>query len=201
MTKSWVFIGLLAIIFVLTTLWAISVQPAREESAQENQREESPVDRRKEFERLRTFPPSVWEVMQNADRYVAMSIDPQGEAAQSPTSRATEPVDAPSVVQSHAVFGSVVVSDRATREKLNESIRKGVETWDGAVSFCAFQPHHAVRIVRGDRVVDIMICFQCGDLYIHDSDAQNADRRFIAREVPDVFDEVFKAANIQVSAD
>lgn len=198
-TKGWMFIGGLAIVLVLTTLWAVSVQPAREESRPSAQREEAQVDWPAEYERLRTFPASVWEAMQNADLYVAMSIDPAGASGASSSPTSSDSLDVPSVLHGHAVLGRVVVTETRTRETLNASIRTGVEGWDGAASGCTFQPRHAVRIVRGDRVIDIVICYRCGDVYIHDSDAQDAERRYIVCEVPEVFTELFAAANIQVS--
>ncbi len=206
-TKLWVVVGVLAVIFVFTTLWAVRMQSARRDGTPTTQavdRAEDLKQFRARMEQLRVFPPSVWEIMQTADAYLAVSINPgtRHSSEFEPTTQKTlVPLDTPRELHGYSVIGSVAITDADTRSRLNQAVRSGIEQWDGAVSACTFQPRHAIRLIRGQRVVDILICYHCGDVFIYDAASGKEDRRYIVRGPPPVFDEVFRAANIPVAAD
>jgi len=65
----------------------------------------------------------------------------------------------------YVVLGSAEVAADDAAAVL-EAIFDGIRASDGTVAAC-FNPRHGVRVVDGEHVVDLVICFECLSLSVH----------------------------------
>ncbi len=72
-----------------------------------------------------------------------------------------------------AVLGKVDVTEPGDRESVLKAIEKGIE--DGDVMAKCFWPRHAVRLTRGGKTTDYVICFECRQLdkYVNNEHQSN----------------------------
>lgn len=191
-TKLWIVLVALTVIFVLTTIWAISVQPR--DTPQQKRAAQDLAQLRRSVEELRDLPAPLWDALQHADSYELFSIDPTTiQSAMSESSATNTPASSPTMLHGYLVLGSVSVTDAATRTELNDALLDAVRRWDGLVSACGFEPRHAIRLRRGGRTIDFLICFQCGDMCVYDdasADPKKSYARFVMRGAPPIFNQV-----------
>lgn len=91
------------------------------------------------------------------DRVVLYSLDP----------KTWEQKNLPEESKFHgyAIRGSAEILDPAERSRLFTSLGEGIRN----VRFVAmcFDPHHGLRIVQGDKTIDLVLCFGCQQGKIH----------------------------------
>src|SRR5262249_13241443 len=63
------------------------------------------------------------------------------------------------------VLGKTAVKEKADRGKLVEALEKGIKENDGTVAAC-FNPRHGIRVAKGDKTIDLVICFECFSLEV-----------------------------------
>jgi len=93
----------------------------------------------------------------NAKEWTLYSIEPD-----------IRPVDAQAEnLQGYRVLGSQSVSNaEALRQVVNE-LNAAAERWDGAVAMC-FNPRHGIRVKSGDKNYDMLICYECSQVYLYE---------------------------------
>ena len=142
------------------------------------------------------IPKTTISALESAERYELLSLNPD---------RATDPDHAASQPTSHPaddfhgwrVLGRTTVADAPTRKRLNDALRAGARESDGTAERC-FNPRHGVRVVRGDRIVDLVICFECLQVRVIENDQQSEG--FLVSESPQaVFDDVLRSAGIPLA--
>ena len=50
-------------------------------------------------------------------------------------------------------------------QKILQSVNNSLQPLEK--NLCIFMPRHALRVVRGDSVSDVLICYECGDVSIY----------------------------------
>lgn len=102
----------------------------------------------------RVIPAAAQEVLQEAETFEVLLI-------------ACERSPAPDEArcQGYPVIERRTVEDYDVRLQLLERIYRGLVEAE-SLSMC-FDPHHVVRAVRGDAVVELVICFECDQLHCH----------------------------------
>ncbi|HJZ53912.1 MAG TPA: hypothetical protein VKE74_03090 [Gemmataceae bacterium] len=80
-------------------------------------------------------------------------------------SKLTEDQSRGEVLDGYPVLGKVEVTDPGQRQKVYSAIRGAVRNPPPG-SKC-FIPRHAIRAVKGDETVDMVICFQCHNYEHH----------------------------------
>ncbi len=66
------------------------------------------------------------------------------------------------------VLGKVVVDKFDDQKKLRKALEAGIEGNKGMVAGC-FIPRHGIRSLKGDRTVDLVICFECMSMQVHEN--------------------------------
>jgi hypothetical protein len=69
-------------------------------------------------------------------------------------------VNSTNVFHGFSVLGSAKVSTAAEKKLLMSALASAVRENEGVAAAC-FNPRHGIRITKGDKVVDIVICFEC----------------------------------------
>lgn len=120
------------------------------------------------------IPPELQAVLLEADRFevllIACERDPAPGEERLRTNR-------------YPIVGRVELPVGAERAKLLSRLYQGIAEGDQNSRAGCFEPHHAIRATRGERTVDLVICFQC-----------------VALEVWDLADEHFARAQISGAA-
>lgn len=62
----------------------------------------------------------------------------------------------------YPVVGKVEITDEASRREITRALNAGLTSV--VMPNKCFWPRHAVRLVRGDETIDLVICFQCNQV-------------------------------------
>lgn len=76
-------------------------------------------------------------------------------------------VPPPGTMHGHTILGQTMIVDAALRRQLVEALVDAVTRDNDLASGCVFSPRHALRLTRGGKVADVLICFECRDLQTH----------------------------------
>jgi hypothetical protein len=126
---------------------------------------------------------STWSALQEANQYELLSLDPKDPGPSSPGR-----------FHGWRVLGRTTITDPHLRKQLNDSLRAGARE-ETMPSGCIIQPRHGIRLLRGDKVVDLAICFQCTDVEVFEGEQRSGG--FLVSKSPEpVFDQVLRAAGI-----
>ncbi len=94
------------------------------------------------------------------------------------------------------ILGQVTVE--GTEQKVvTASLKKILNDWNGAVPPCILEPRHGVRITRGGRTIDFLICFQCQKMFIFSGGPSHLDRSFTGSA--DALNAVLRAAHVKLA--
>jgi hypothetical protein len=91
------------------------------------------------------------------DKLILYSLDPP------PPRGDEEPPPAPvpgEVLYGYPVLGKVEVSDPARRREVIAAIKSAVRDKSAVQAKC-FDPRHAIRVVKGNETIELVICFSC----------------------------------------
>ena len=99
----------------------------------------------------KTIPADAKTLLEQAERFELYSLDPD------PSKRDES---SPNAFQRWKVLGSTTILNADTRKALVTALKKGVEENQGMVAAC-FNPRHGIRVTKGDKTADFVICFEC----------------------------------------
>ena len=68
---------------------------------------------------------------------------------------------------SYPVLGKVEITEAPKLSQLVAALKESIDEHGGGAK--CFWPRHGVRVLRGNRWVDYVICFQCGNVYEYTS--------------------------------
>jgi hypothetical protein len=91
------------------------------------------------------------------------SIDPESGTAAAP---------GVPTFQRWPVLGQTTVVDPAQRQRLADTLQRGLNGWSGREIVGCFNPRHALRATEGNERFDFLICFECGWLYYYPPDSK-----------------------------
>lgn len=120
----------------------------------------------------------------DADRVTLFSIDPFGNPGTGEK------------LHRYSVLGKLPVEGRQ-RRKLLAALDDGLARTGVGQKKC-FDPRHVLRIERGDRVTDYVICFQCQNCEVVVNDVEN-DYLPISQHVEPVFDQLLADAGVPLA--
>ena len=98
-------------------------------------------------------------------------------------------------LQRFVALGRAKVTGDAHRDVLKEIFR-GVGDWDGMMAHC-FMPRHGVRATKGDTTVDVVVCFECRQVYVYVDD-RRLDTIGISNGVEPAVSKLFEAAGLEI---
>jgi hypothetical protein len=140
---------------------------------------------------VRHIPPPIATALDNAEIYELLSIDPDQTNAGPTTSPA-------SLFHGYSILGSTTVTDAAVRTKVTKAFLDAVIERHSNFTTCLFWPRHGLRLTTGDSSVDMVICFQCGEVRSFDDDQALPTFR-IQKPAESVLDDVLRAAGVRLA--
>jgi hypothetical protein len=95
------------------------------------------------------------------------------------------------------ILGKTTVSDESTRRKLIDALKEGMDR-GGPGSKC-FYPRHAIRRMNDGKPVDLLICFECGNVALYRDGKHVGGYPHIAPNVRSTFDEALRKARLPLA--
>jgi hypothetical protein len=136
-------------------------------------------------EKENKLPADAKVILEKAEQFEMFSLDPS-----------VERVKGKDGFHSWKVLGKTVVKKAEVRKQILADLDKGISDSDGNGAKC-FDPRHGIRAKHDGKTIDLVICFECGWIYVFHDD--NAERRGVAvtnGKPQTIFDKVLKDAEV-----
>jgi hypothetical protein len=131
------------------------------------------------------FPDEAKAILEKSDRVELYSLEPV-EAKEGET------------LHGWKVLGKTVIKDK-TRKAVLDALAKGIADPGKGGAKC-FDPRHAIRASHGGKSVDLVICFECGWVYVFpDGKGQAVARVETDTIFQPVFDKALKDAGVPLA--
>ncbi len=108
------------------------------------------------------IPQSARVVLEGADSLEIMALHP------SPYMEEGQPTPGKDDFRGYKILGSAQVTLPSNRDGILSAVYRGILASDGMVAAC-FNPRHGIRATKGKETVDLVICYECLSMHIHDS--------------------------------
>jgi hypothetical protein len=92
----------------------------------------------------------------------------------------------------YAIVGQTEIKDKKTKSDLVAHFYNGMA--GESLSACCFNPHHAIRATKGQKTVDLVICFSCSGVEIYYGQAQG--RAQVSQEPERFYNAVLAGAGV-----
>lgn len=102
----------------------------------------------------KAFPADSRDVLEHSDQFILYSIEPYLI------------IDEKGTFHGYHIFGQTQIADQKERAKLIAYLYDGLTDEHIFMAGC-FTPHHAIRAIRGKKIVDLVICFSCSGIDIY----------------------------------
>lgn len=109
-----------------------------------------------EFQEI--FPDDAWNIVDSADRIILLSLNPN--PIRDADGEVDEVLCSDAVFHGHNVIGQLEVHDAGNRSELIKTIHHDILDSPIRPARC-FIPHHGVRAIKGQQILDLVICFSC----------------------------------------
>jgi hypothetical protein len=95
------------------------------------------------------------------------------------------------------VLGKTALKDAKQRQQVLDALDEAVGT--GAMAKC-FDPRHGIRATHGGKTVDLVLCFECGQVYVYfDPKKSEHTTLSLARGTQPELDSLLKAAGVPLA--
>lgn len=131
------------------------------------------------------LPNAIGDVLASADRFKLLSLEP-----------AAGPTKETGHFWGWRVLGSVVIT-AADRDALVSALEHGIAENGGWVAAC-FTPRHGIKATRGRSSADLVVCFECAQVYLY-PDGKWSGSVLVSSTPQPVFDRVLSAAGVQLA--
>jgi hypothetical protein len=168
--RRWFWMGGIAIVLVLGSFFLFS----RWDSAR----------------RLRAaFPLEEQQILEKGETFILYSLHPSPMEVD-PQELKTKPV-----FHGYPVLGQTQITAATTRMDLLSALYTDLGKGDPAA---CFNPRHGIRAVRGNKTVDLVICFECQQIEIYDERGKQGTTT--THSSKPVFDRILSAANVPLAS-
>jgi hypothetical protein len=96
------------------------------------------------------------------------------------------------------VLGSTTVRDERVVKKVVAAVFAAREK-RGGDSYACFEPRHAIRVKQGDRVLDLLICFECLNYTFWDEQGRRSGVRYSDDSPAPILDRILKSAGVPLA--
>jgi hypothetical protein len=132
------------------------------------------------------LPDGVRDVLANADRFELLSLDPGNGTTREPGHFWGWPV-----------LGSATIEAPDMRAEVLAALEQGIAENEGLVAAC-FMPRHGIRAARGGAAVDLLVCFECLQVYVY-SDGKWVGTVLVMDSPEPVFDRILSRAGVPLA--
>jgi hypothetical protein len=140
--------------------------------------------RRRLVSPLANLPPAVANSLRSPQQMTLYSLDPNPFP---------EPLSGLAHFHGYRVLGETHLTSTESRRIVADTIRQAVAHWNGRIMAC-FNPRHAIRVSDGARTYDLVICFECQQIYSFAGDQQMGQTGLTGQQA--ALDEILKAADV-----
>ena len=139
---------------------------------------------------IASLPPQMTKVLNEADRFILLSLFPNQPRDSTP------PPSMPwnESFHDYPILGKTELRDKPQRSALLRDLYKSVSDSDGSLAMC-FIPRHGIHATLGDENVDLVICFECEQVYAYT--ASRTDVFAITQSARPTFDRLVKDAGLR----
>lgn len=134
------------------------------------------------------LPSDVVAVLENADTFELLSLDPEHESTGNGRQQWPE-------------LGKTAIQSPETRQRVLAALNQGVA--EGGTAAKCFFPRHGIRAVRGDTTVDLVMraraCFECHQIYVYFDGKRSASAVLTSGSPEATLDEVLKTAGVPLA--
>ena len=93
-----------------------------------------------------------------------------------------------------SILSAVELKKVEHKKTILEYLNKSIEDSDGSAAMC-FMPRHGLRIIKGKKVLDLVICFQCASASVYSTLSTSV--RIKGKR--DTFDKVAKELQMEIT--
>jgi hypothetical protein len=138
-----------------------------------------------------TLPPEIKDILEKGETFILLSLDPTEPDLREPSAPAPK-----ETFHKYAVLGKTEIHDPKVRADLLRALQKGIHDSDGAIAAC-FNPRHGISATtRGTNHVDLVICFECAQIYSYGL----VERSFLTTKSPrTTFNDALQKAGLPVA--
>jgi hypothetical protein len=102
------------------------------------------------------FPPDIRRVLDAPDSFTLFSIEGEDDIKPEVTEQSFHGFN---------ILGKTGIEDPQQRKSLVDALDEGISTVTHGPALC-FAPRHGIRVVQGDTQLDLVICFECAQIYV-----------------------------------
>jgi hypothetical protein len=107
-----------------------------------------------EVKKVKQLPELAKAILDKSSEISLYSLDPEAKA------------DKENELHGWKVLGKTTVKEAEARNKLLSALEKSIAE-PGRGGFKCFDPRHAIRATHDGKSVDLVICFECGWVYVY----------------------------------
>jgi hypothetical protein len=134
------------------------------------------------------IPSAVRQTLENADQLELLSVQ-----TLLPLGKGMVKIPPVGAFHDYPVLGSTRITDASARQKLVAAFYRGATAKTEAAR--CFNPRHGIRATGEGRTVDLLICFECGQVRAYVAGEMTASFR-IARSPQPLLDQILRDAGV-----
>jgi hypothetical protein len=143
----------------------------------------------------RLLPSDARRILEDPEQLILLSLDPETMAKDPETGDFIYDCSGGKFYGCRVV-GQMNIDGQERRGELIKALYNGITADRIRVRMC-FEPHHGIRAVRGQNVLDLVICFMCSRIHMHSGAGnQQYTSGMIADTPAAVFNRILTAAGI-----
>jgi hypothetical protein len=97
------------------------------------------------------------------------------------------------------ILGKTIVSSSKERNEILKALQRAAYEHDMSSTIFCFLPRHGIRVRQGERLLDLVICFQCEKLYVYKvEDGDEDEIVYLRGSAQPNLDEVLRRANVSL---
>ena len=135
---------------------------------------------------IQGLPSELAEILRETEEWTIYALEPEMDG----------PVE--DGFHGYAVRGQATIDSRSDRAQLSHALAQGIAGNQDMVAKC-FLPRHGIRAAFGDRVYDLVICFECLQIHVFDGGEERVANVLTTGGPQRVFDHIYKAAGLSIA--
>jgi hypothetical protein len=135
------------------------------------------------------FPPETRRVLDEPDRFTLFSIEGEDEILPHVTEQSFHGFN---------ILGKTEITDVEERRSLVKALDDGISKVTHGLALC-FAPRHGITVVQGDTRFDLVICFECSQIHVLDSNGRHVFRTNTTDDPAALFNRVLESAQIPLA--
>lgn len=138
----------------------------------------------------RKLPDQAIAILEKAKDFELYSLEPDEEE---------KPAGKPTRLHGWKVLGTTIVKTAGAGKDLLTALQQGIASRRARGAKC-FDPRHAIRAAHDGKRVDLLICFECGWVYVYFDGKEKEDARVrIDRTTQPYFDKALRDAGVPLA--